>query len=70
MPKRRPELITTANVADRLGCDVRTVHRMVRTRRLTPVQKLPGRTGSYVFSPTDVDALLALLSERSAEVAS
>lgn len=54
-----PELVTTAEVADRLGCDVRTVHRMVRTGRLTPVQKLPGRTGSYVFSPADIDALAA-----------
>lgn len=65
MPKTRPDLITTAEVAEQLGCDVRTVHRMVRTGRLTPRQKLPGRTGSYVFDASDVDALLAATGERA-----
>lgn len=56
MPTSQP-LLTTAEVAQRLGVDVRTVHRMVASGRLTPVQKLPGRTGSYVFSAAAVEAV-------------
>ena len=56
-------LLTTAEVAERLGVDVRTVHRMVAAGRLAPVQKLAGRTGAYVFS---ADAIEGVEAERQA----
>lgn len=62
MPTSTP-LLTTTEVAQRLGVDVRTVHRMVANGRLVPEQKLPGRTGSFVFAPEAIDALSA---ERAA----
>jgi len=58
-------LIGSTETARRLGCDVRTVHRMVRAGRLTPRQKLPGRTGSYIFDAADIDVLLATASEHA-----
>ncbi len=58
MPKPKlPELVPTAEVARRLGCDVRTVHRMVAAGRLSPVTKLPGRTGPYLFDAAEVSSL-------------
>jgi len=38
---------------------------MVRAGRLTPRQKLPGRTGSYIFDAADIDVLLATASEHA-----
>lgn len=61
MPKN--PLIPTAEVAQILGRDVRTVHRMVESGRLTPALKIPGRTGAYLFDQHDVEQLAA---ERSA----
>lgn len=51
-------LVSTAEVAQRLGVDVRTVHRMVSEGTLTPAAKLPGKTGAYVFDPADIEALV------------
>lgn len=50
-------LLSTSEVANELGKDVRTVHRMIEAGTLIPVLKLPGRTGAYVFEPSDVAAL-------------
>lgn len=57
MPKN--PLIPTAEVAQILGVDVRTVHRMADDRRLTPSMKIPGRTGAYLFDRADVERLAA-----------
>lgn len=65
-------LITTAQVAKRLGRDVTTVHQMARDGRITPAGKLPGETGAYLFEPAEVDRvageLAAELRERLAAV--
>ena len=53
MPNIDP--LTTAEVADRLGCDTRTVARHVERGNLTPAMKLPGLRGAYLFDPAEVD---------------
>lgn len=55
--------LTTAEIADAHGVSYRTVLNWVRTGRVTPVTKLPGRTGTYLFGP---DALPKHLREETA----
>ena len=52
-------LLTTSQVANRLGVDRRTVLRMAHRRTLTPVYRAEGRTGGHLFAASDVDAYLA-----------
>ena len=52
------DLIGTAEAAALRGVSVKTVTRWVRDGKLTPVQKLPGLRGAYVFDRSDVEALL------------
>lgn len=47
--------MSTGEVAASPGKDVRTVHRMVESGELTPVAKMPGRTGAYLFDPKSVE---------------
>jgi len=49
--------ITTAQAAEVLDVEHRSVFRMVRRGELTPTAKLPGRTGAYLFDRDEVDAL-------------
>lgn len=51
------DLIPTAEVAAILGKEVRTVHRMVERRELTPAVKTPGLRGAYLFRREDVERL-------------
>lgn len=60
------EWLTTRAVAERLGVDVATVARWVRTGLLTPDIKTPGLRGAYVFSPETVDAFAAAREDKSA----
>lgn len=46
-------LLTTAELADRWGVSVRTIHRKVETGELTPAVKLPGLRGAYLFAVTE-----------------
>lgn len=57
-----PETITSAEAAQRLGVITTTVSKLVRRGALTPVKKLPGIRGAYLFDPSDVDALAAARS--------
>jgi excisionase family DNA binding protein len=52
-----PDLLSTAEVAQLLGCRVNTVNRWVRIGRLTPAVSLAGRTGARLFRRADVDQL-------------
>lgn len=52
------ELITTAQVAERLGKTPRTVQRMVASGALVPAATFPGKTGANLFDPSDIDRLL------------
>jgi len=49
------ELLTSPQVAHRLGCSVRTVHRLVESDELIPAQKLPGPNGAFLFDAADVE---------------
>ena len=57
----------TAEAAQILGIEVRTVHRMVADGRLRPAMKLPGKTGAYVFARVEVERLAA--ERRAADAA-
>lgn len=59
------DLMTTKQVATALGIPRREVVRIVKAGELKP-QKLPGRTGAYLFRSDDVLAYKATQRERSA----
>jgi hypothetical protein len=64
-------LLTSAQVAERLSRDIRTVHRMVDDGRIEAATKLPGETGAYLFEPAEVDRVAAeLAAELRARLAS
>lgn len=52
-------LLTSPEVATRLGRSIRTVHRLVISGQLVPAQKLPGPNGAFLFDPADVEQFLA-----------
>ena len=51
------KLLTTADVARRLGISPVTVTWRVRAGHLTPEMKLPGVNGAYLFNPASIDQL-------------
>lgn len=57
-PRTQSDLIYTADVAEILGVDVRTVHRMVKRGDLIPAAIGRGTRGSMVFRRADVEALV------------
>jgi len=48
------ELLTSPQVANALGCSLRTVHRLAAAKQLQPAQKLPGPNGAFLFTEDDV----------------
>ena len=58
MPKNRQTLISTAEAAERLNEDPRTVQRKAKAGTY-PAQKLPGLRGAYVFTESDIAAIIA-----------
>jgi excisionase family DNA binding protein len=57
MPTVPDQLLTTRDVADRLGVTPSTVSRLVARGDLTPVFKLAGPRGAFLFRPADIDQL-------------
>ena len=57
-------LITSPEAGEILEVSVRTEYRQIEAGALTPVQKLPGPTGHYLFRRSDVEPLAA---RRAAE---
>lgn len=53
MPKTPDDLLGAAEVSQILRADRVTVHRWAKSGRL-PSQKLPGKTGAYLFRRGDV----------------
>ncbi len=49
------ELITTAQVAEVLGITVAWANKQAAAGRLPVVQKLPGRTGAYLFDRSAIE---------------
>lgn len=62
----KPDLLTSAETATRLGIDRGTLTRWVQAGRITPAMKLPGKNGPALFAPADVDALVEQLAEQPA----
>lgn len=56
MPKV-PHLLPTAEAAQKLNCDVRTIHRMVARGDLTPVVQAPGLRGAMLFDSEEIERL-------------
>ena len=52
-----PETLTVGEVSEQFGKSRRTIARKIKTGELTPVMKLPGKTGSYLLSAAQVRAL-------------
>ena len=46
--------LTTRQVVERYGVSTRTLGRLKDDGELTPVEKLPGATGSYLYDPDQV----------------
>lgn len=49
-------LVTSPEAAAQLGVSVRTIHRLVTSKQLTPAMKLPGPNGAFLFDPAHVQA--------------
>lgn len=49
--------LTSATACSLLGIDRSTLTRWVQSGRVTPVFKLPGSTGAYLFDRDDVERL-------------
>jgi predicted site-specific integrase-resolvase len=52
-------LLSTAQVAERLGKDVATINRYVRLGRLTPSMQFPGVKGARMLHPAEVERFAA-----------
>lgn len=53
------EFMSAREVANVLGVDIRTVHRMAKDGRLTPAHQGPGLRSPLLFRSTDVRSLAA-----------
>ena len=49
------DLIGAAAAAEILKTSKRNVQHLTKTGRLNPVQKLPGKTGAYLFSRSAIE---------------
>ncbi|HEY5482789.1 MAG TPA: helix-turn-helix domain-containing protein [Propionibacteriaceae bacterium] len=47
--------ITTAQVADEYGLSRRSIGRRIADGELTPLMKLPGSTGAYLFQRSEIE---------------
>lgn len=59
-------LIGSAEVCERLGIDRSTLTRRVARGEITPVQKMPGETGAFLFAAAEVDRVVAEQAEAKA----
>ncbi|MGP4975834.1 helix-turn-helix transcriptional regulator [Brachybacterium tyrofermentans] len=57
------KLLTSSEVAERLGISRQTVAWRVARGQLAPAQQLPGRSGAYLF---DADQIAALAADHAA----
>jgi hypothetical protein len=57
--------LTTAQVVDEYGSSRRTIGRRIADGELTPLMKLPGTTGAYLFDRAEIKRALG----KSADVA-
>jgi excisionase family DNA binding protein len=50
----QPPLMGSAEVCNVLGVDRSTLTRWIASGRIKPVQKLPGKSGAFIFTPAEV----------------
>lgn len=53
-------LITNADACDQLHVDRSTLSRWINAGQINYTQKLPGKTGGYLFTQAQIDAVLAV----------
>ncbi|MGO2656049.1 MAG: helix-turn-helix domain-containing protein [Pseudoclavibacter sp.] len=58
--------MSTSEAAVRLGVAVKTITRWAVEGRLTPKGKLPGRTGAWIFSASEVESLAERIEDHEA----
>jgi excisionase family DNA binding protein len=64
---RNPDLLTTAQVAQQLGCSLATVNRHVRDGKIRVEVQFPGQKGARLYHPAEVDRFAATMpTEASA----
>jgi predicted site-specific integrase-resolvase len=51
--------VTSREVVQSRGISHRTLLRMIETGEIVPAQKLPTRTGAYLFDPQEVERAFA-----------
>lgn len=61
-----PELISSPEVARMINRSPRTVHRLVENGELTPVAKLPGPNGAFVFTREQAEELVERFATEAA----
>lgn len=54
-----PDLIGTAEAAETIGVERSTLSHWIAKGRIAPALKLPGRTGSMLFTPAEVERVRA-----------
>lgn len=55
----RPPLIGSAEACELLRIDPSTLSRWVAQSKITPAQKLPGKTGPFLFEREEIEQLAA-----------
>lgn len=53
------DTLTTAQVVDEYGSSRRTIGRRIADGELTPLMKLPGTTGAYLFERAEIERALS-----------
>ena len=59
------KLISTKEASDLLGESIKNVTRRVSAGELTPVTKLPGIRGAFIFNAADVTTLKTSLDQKA-----
>ena len=69
MPNPDAELISTKEASSILGESIKNTLRRVEAEQLTPVKKLPGLRGAYIFDRAEVEKLSATLKTPAGSAA-
>lgn len=66
-PGATEQLLTTSQVAARLGISRNTVLQRVTYGRMVPVGQLPGKTGAYLFDAEQINTMAAAAAPTEKE---
>lgn len=59
--------VTSREVVQSRGISHRTLLRMIETGEIVPAQKLPTRTGAYLFEPDEVERAFTARDAKHAD---